>query len=124
MAYEPRSTDTATPLDAHTSGLERASITAHAQHTLRLGSLSMDTRTGVVRWHGELVKLNADDRILLAEMLRHAGQIMSREHLATRLHLRRDRLESHMRTLIDSLREAGVRIVPREVDGCGYLLWR
>lgn len=123
MAYEPMTHETAMPpLDS--AVLNRAGKTATAPRVLRLGALSMDPRSGAVRWRGETLHLSTDERELLAELLRHAGQIMSADRLATRLHARRDAVEVRMRKLIKTMHDEGVRLVPRQVEGCGYVLWR
>lgn len=125
MAYEPLTADTAVPaLDTSAPSIERSRATATAARTLHVGALSMDARTGQVRWRGETLHLSAEERELLAEMLRHGGQIMSADRLATRLHARRDAIEARMHTLVRRLQEEGVRLVPRHVEGCGYVLWR
>lgn len=90
---------------------------------LRFGGFTMDSFTGTVRWRGEQLHLNSRDRELLGILLRRAGQIISCERLAAMLNARTDAVEARISSLRHSLESAGVGIVPRSADGCGYVLW-
>ncbi|HEU5347975.1 MAG TPA: hypothetical protein VFU63_05120 [Ktedonobacterales bacterium] len=91
---------------------------------LRIGAFTVDAQTSAIRWRGEMLRLNADQRHALRVMLEHAGQIMSRERLASHLQITADRVDEHMLALRAALEAAGVTWVPRRAEGCGYILWR
>lgn len=113
-------------LDETTPRWERAKVmrSRPVRKMLRLGSLTMDTLTGVVLWRGELVSLAAEERELLALMLRRAGQILSRERLSALLGASADAVDARMAALIARLEAAGVHARPRRATGLGYVLWR
>lgn len=91
---------------------------------IRIGAFTVDAQTSVIRWRGEIVRLSAEQRRALRVMLEHAGQIMSRERLATHLQITADKVDVHMQALRAALEAAGITWVPRRAEGCGYILWR
>lgn len=92
--------------------------------TLRFGGLSMDTITGAVTYRGAAVKLSVHERELLGAMLRRAGQIVSREQLATAIGSTEKLVDERTASLRASLKQASAPIIPCEVNGLGYILWR
>lgn len=91
---------------------------------IRIGAYTVDAQTSVIRWRGEIIRLSAEQRRALRVMLEHAGQIMSRERLATHLQITADNVDAHMQALRAALEAAGITWVPRRAEGCGYILWR
>jgi DNA-binding response OmpR family regulator len=89
----------------------------------RSGGYSMDLATGVINWRGERLSLAREEHELLTVLLRRAGQILSRERLATLLGASADSVDRRMLALMRSLEQAGVRSRPRHAAGLGYILW-
>lgn len=90
---------------------------------LRFGGLTLNPVTGAAHWRGKPLMLSVPERELLSELMRRAGQIVSRERLAKAVG-RGDVLDERMRDLKATLRANGVTALPCEVDGLGYILWR
>ncbi|MGZ3582633.1 MAG: hypothetical protein ACXWQ5_08195 [Ktedonobacterales bacterium] len=90
---------------------------------LRFGGLTLNSMTGAAHWRGKALTLSVPERELLAELMRRAGQIVSRERLAITVG-RGDVLDERMRDLKITLSAHGVTALPREVEGLGYILWR
>lgn len=90
---------------------------------LRFGGLSLDSATGAAYWRGTALILSVPERKLLAELMRRAGQIVSRERLAMALG-RGDMLDERLCDLKATLRASGVTALPCQVQGLGYILWR
>lgn len=95
----------------------------NAREILRFGGLTLDSATGAAHWRGKALTLSVPERELLAELMRRAGQIVSRERLAIALG-RGDMLDERMDDLKSALRASGVTALPCEVQGLGYILWR
>ena len=91
---------------------------------IRIGFYTLEAKTNVIRWRGELLLLSNEQRQTLRVLLQHAGQILSRERLATLLHTTSDQVDEHIHSLRASLIAAGVTCLPRRAEGCGYILWR
>jgi hypothetical protein len=91
---------------------------------IRIGSYTLDAKTNVIRWKGELLRLSNEERQTLRVMLQHAGQILSHERLASLLHTTSDKVDDHMHSLRITLLASGVTYLPRRAEGCGYILWR
>jgi DNA-binding response OmpR family regulator len=92
--------------------------------SIRIGAYTMEAKSDVIRWRGELLRLGQDERQTLRVLLQHAGQILSCERLASLLNIAADRVDSHVHSLRASLEAAGVTWLPRRAEGCGYILWR
>lgn len=90
---------------------------------LRFGGLTLNTLTGAAHWRGKALTLSVPERELLAELMRRAGQIVSRERLAMALG-RGDMLDQRMDDLKATLRSSAVTALPCQVQGLGYILWR
>lgn len=90
---------------------------------LRFGGLTLNSMTGAAHWRGKALTLSIPERELLAELMRRAGQIVSRERLAITVG-RGDVLDERMRALKITLSAHGVTALPCEVEGLGYILWR
>ena len=56
--------------------------------------------------------------------LRRAGQIISRQRLATTLGISTEALDRRVRTVREALQSAGSTYLPHTVEGLGYILWR
>ncbi len=95
-----------------------------ARQILRFGGLAMDSMTGATSWRGKMVTLSVQEREVLGVMMRRAGQIISRERLATMLGTTYDVVDSAISDLRDTLKSAGSTCLPCQVDGLGYILWR
>jgi DNA-binding response OmpR family regulator len=99
---------------------------AHRQeHTLlRFGGLVMDPRTGATSWSGTVLALPVEERETLSVLLRRAGQIVSRERLASALDIKLEHVDRRVERLREALRAAGSTCLPYVVEGLGYILWR
>lgn len=95
-----------------------------ARAPLRFGGLSMDPLTGAASWRGRALEMAADERQLLAALMRRGGQIVSVERLAISAGVTAEGLERRIEALIGTLRLAGVSCLPRRARGLGYVLWR
>jgi DNA-binding response OmpR family regulator len=95
-----------------------------ARTLLRFGGLLMDPRTGIASWRGRTLEMSADDRRLLAALMRRGGQIISAERLAASAGTTVEGLERRIEALVMALRLAGVSCLPRRARGLGYVLWR
>lgn len=95
-----------------------------ARQILRFGGLAMDSMTGATSWRGKMVALSVEEREVLGVLMRRAGQIMSRERLATMLGTTYDVVDRTVKDLRDTLKSAGSTCLPCQVDGLGYILWR
>ncbi len=95
-----------------------------ARTPLRFGGLSMDPLTGATSWRGRALEMAADERRLLAALMRRGGQIVSVERLATSAGMSAEGLERRIEALIATLRLSGVSCLPRRARGLGYVLWR
>ena len=91
---------------------------------MRVGGYTMDMVSGAVRWRGEALRLDLEERELLGILLQRAGQILSCERLASMLGTSAAVAESRLVTLREKLQIDGVTWLPRRVSGCGYILWR
>lgn len=91
---------------------------------LRVGAYTIDAQTSTIRWRGELLSLSGDQRQTLRVLLQHAGQILSRERLASLLHIASETVDAQILSLRATLETAGVTWLPRRAEGCGYILWR
>ena len=91
---------------------------------LRVGAYTIDDQTSTIRWSGELLSLSGDQRQTLRVLLQHAGQILSRERLASLLHIASETVDAQILSLRATLETAGVTWLPRRAEGCGYILWR
>ncbi len=95
----------------------------NGREVLRFGGLTLDTVTGAAHWRGKALTLSVPERELLGELMRRAGQIVSRERLAIAIG-RGDVLDDRMCELKATLRASGVTALPCQVQGLGYILWR
>lgn len=93
------------------------------REVLRFGGLTLDTATGATHWRGKALTLSVPERELLTELMRRAGQIVTRERLAIAIG-RGDVLDERMCDLKATLRASGVTALPCQVQGLGYILWR
>lgn len=91
---------------------------------LRFGGLSFDPRTGAASWRGKMLALTVADREMLSVLMRRAGQIVSRQSLASMLNTTPEQLDRRMLALRETLKAAGATCLPVKVDGLGYVLWR
>lgn len=91
---------------------------------LRFGGLSFDPRTGAASWRGKMLALTVADREMLSVLMRRAGQIVSRQSLASMLNTTTEQLDRRMLALRETLKAAGATCLPVKVDGLGYVLWR
>jgi hypothetical protein len=72
----------------------------------------------------QAVALPVAERELLAEFLRHGGQIISRERLAAILSINARELDRGVQALREELRGSGSTYLPYTVNGLGYILWQ
>src|SRR5262245_40781604 len=86
---------------------------------MRIGGYTMDMLSGAVRWRGEAVQLDLEERELLGILLQRAGQILSCERLASMLGTTVEGAEARVATLRERLQADGVTWLPRKVNGCG-----
>jgi DNA-binding response OmpR family regulator len=91
---------------------------------IRFGGFTMDAITGAVHWRGRRIALAVDERELLGVLLRRAGQILSREHLAVLLGATAEAVDRRMAKLVSALEAEGISARPRRAAGLGYILWR
>ncbi|HEV2460305.1 MAG TPA: hypothetical protein VGS80_18260 [Ktedonobacterales bacterium] len=129
MAYTPAfdTLDSVEPLAAAAVDLKeerRPTRRPTPRASLRFGGFQMDPLTGATSWGGRSLTLSAGDRQLLAVLLRRGGQIVSREYLATALGTTVRAMEERVERLTTMLKHEGVRCLPCQVDGLGYVLWR
>ncbi len=101
-----------------------ADIRRGHREILRFGGLAMDSMTGATSWRGKMVTLSVEEREVLGVLMRRAGQIMSRERLATLMGSTPEIAERAIMTLRDTLKSAGSTSLPCQVEGLGYILWR
>jgi DNA-binding response OmpR family regulator len=92
--------------------------------TIRVGAFTVEGQSSTIRWRGEPLPLSTRQRDTLHVLLQHAGQILSCERLSTLLHISADKVDDYMRSLRTTLETAGVHVLPRRAEGCGYILWR
>ena len=125
MGYSPifDTSDTVTIVTEDHVDLLRTRGVQKERETLRFGGLSLDSMTGAVHWRGKILTLSVPERELLGELMRRAGQIVSRERLTVAVG-RGDVLDQRMNELKSTLRAWGVTALPCEVQGLGYILWR
>lgn len=91
---------------------------------IRVGSFSIEGQSATILWRGEPLPLSTRQRDTLHVLLQHAGQILSCERLSGMLHVSGDKVDDYMRSLRTALETAGVNVLPRRAEGCGYILWR
>jgi biotin operon repressor len=91
---------------------------------IRVGAFTIDGQSSTILWRGEPLPLSTRQRDTLRVLLQHAGQILSRERLSAMLHVSADLVDDYMRSLRAALETAGVNMLPRRAEGCGYILWR
>jgi DNA-binding response OmpR family regulator len=103
------------------SATRRAS--AATRPSLRLGGLALDRSTGAILWQGKRLALHARERETLATLMANAGRILSLAQLAVLLDERVDAVEERIAALRMALRGAGVKVLPRQASGLGYILW-
>lgn len=108
----------------HTADMLQRGGTRIAHDVLRFGGLAFDSRNGMASWRGKTLTLPVREREALSVLMRRAGQILSRQSLASLLGVAADRLDDRMQALRHQLKSAGVTCLPVHVDGLGYVLWR
>ncbi|MBF6592210.1 MAG: winged helix-turn-helix transcriptional regulator [Ktedonobacterales bacterium] len=91
---------------------------------LRFSGFTLDPLSGSIHWRGEAVALATEERELLGVLLRRAGQIVSREHLAALVGASADVIDRRVARLTRALETAGIHCRPRVAAGLGYILWR
>jgi DNA-binding response OmpR family regulator len=113
-------------LDEPVASMDALALTpSFSSHKLiRFGGFSMDSVTGAVHWRGRRLALALEERELLGVLLRRAGQILSREHLATLLGAGAEAIDRRMVNLVSALEAEGITARPRRAAGLGYILWR
>lgn len=94
------------------------------ENTLRYRGLELDLTTGGAYLNDRPVRLATGERDLLQALMRRAGQIISGAQLATQADCAAAELESLVDSLAKALAEAGASVLPRRVEGLGYILWR
>lgn len=126
MSYTPAfdTLDTLPSLLGDSVSMPHRGSTLTAPEILRFGGLTFDPRTGAVNWCGKMLTLPAQEREALGVLMRRAGQILSRQTLASLLGVTVDRLDRRMQTLRHALKASGARCLPVPVEGLGYVLWR
>lgn len=126
MSYTPAfdTLDTLPSLLGDSASVSRKGAVRTAQEILRFGGLTFDPRTGAVSWCGKMLTLPVQEREALGVLMRRAGQILSRQTLASLLGVTVDRLDRRMQSLHHSLKASGARCLPVSVEGLGYVLWR
>lgn len=115
--------DTTTILSETNVDLLRPQGKQTVREVLRFGGLSLDSVTGAAHWRGKALTLSVPEREVLGELMRRAGQIVSRERLAIAVG-RGDTIDDRMRDLKITLKASGVTALPCQVQGLGYILWR
>lgn len=115
--------DTTTILSETNVDLLRPQGKQTVREVLRFGGLSLDSVTGAAHWRGKALTLSVPEREILGELMRRAGQIVSRERLAIAVG-RGDTIDDRMRDLKITLKASGVTALPCQVQGLGYILWR
>lgn len=91
---------------------------------IRVGAFTLEGHSSTIRWRGEPLPLSTRQRDTLHVLLQHAGQILSCERLSAMLHISGEKVDDYMRSLRTALEIAGVNVLPRRAEGCGYILWR
>jgi biotin operon repressor len=91
---------------------------------VRVGAFTIEGQASIIRWRGEPLSLSTRQRETLHVLLQHAGQILSPERLSAMLHISAEKVDDYMRSLRTALETAGVNVLPRRAEGCGYILWR
>lgn len=93
--------------------------------TLAVGELRLDPASRSVTYRGEPVTLQAREFNLLQEFMLHAGLVLSREQLASRLYAWGEEVESNaVEVHVHHLRRKLAPGVIRTVRGVGYVLPR
>jgi DNA-binding response OmpR family regulator len=98
---------------------------AHAGNTLVSGPLSLDIASKIVRLDDTVIHITAKEFQLLEYLLRHAGEVVSKERLLTHIWSDEDRVqENTVETFIGHLRK---KLKPHDglivtVRGYGYRL--
>jgi len=87
------------------------------------GGLTLDPESGVLRCGSRQVTLTHAERDVLGVLLARAGQILSRQQLASLLVTDEDAVEERLGHLTLTLSKAGIRCQPRRAAGLGYILW-
>jgi DNA-binding response OmpR family regulator len=125
ITYFPVGTVTPLPLAPRTGGIPSATRRAPvlARRLLRFGGLSLDKLTGAVEWKEKPLALHEDQREVLAFLMENAGRILTLTQIAQGVGDRLDRTEERVVALRASLRLAGVKCLPRQAAGIGYILW-
>jgi len=126
MGYTP-AFDTLSTTEAvadHAARTRPADTLGGVRQILRFGGLAMDSLTGATSWRGKMVPLSLEEREVLSVLMRRAGQIVTRERLATLLGTTYDAVDRNIQDLRETLKNAGSTCLPCQVDGLGYILWR
>ena len=91
---------------------------------VRYRGMVMNTFTGSILIYGRPAQLGVREREFLATLMRRAGQIVSPKWIAAQLHASVEEVDMLAVSLTSALREAGAQVLPRRVEGLGYVLWR
>lgn len=95
----------------------------HAQPELRCGDVTLDPRRALVRLRGADVELTAHEYRLLAYLMHHAGQVVSRQQLTEHLYARdADRDSNTLEVFVGRLRRKLGGPTIETVRGLGYRL--
>jgi two-component system, OmpR family, response regulator len=114
-------------LVARVNALGRRRFAAPAGTMLRVGDLEMDLLSRTVRRAGEVIPLQPREFRLLAYMMHHAGEVVTRTMLLENVwdfHFepRTNIVETHISRLRSKLQRSGTTNPIQTVRGAGYLL--
>ena len=110
---------------AHKSGSASVAVSEPVltRDVLKFHGLTMDSATGATYWRSTRLALNATERAVLALLLRRAGQILSRERIASLVGLAVDDVDRTVMNLRQTLTSVGATCFPCQADGVGYIFW-
>jgi two-component system, OmpR family, response regulator len=114
-------------LVARVNALGRRRFSAPAPSLIRVGDLEIDLMSRTVRRGGAVIPLQPREFRLLAYMMRHAGEVVTRTMLLENVwdfHFepRTNIVETHISRLRSKLHRPGVANPIQTVRGAGYLL--
>jgi two-component system OmpR family response regulator len=114
-------------LTARLDALMRRRATPPRETTLRAGPLEIDLLTRVVRRDGSVISLLPREYELLAYLMRHAGQVVTRTMLfeevwGYRTDVRTNVIDVHVSKLRQKIEGEGAAPLLQTVRGSGYIL--
>jgi len=109
----------------HKNGIATDAVAAAVlkRDVMKFHGLTMDSATGAAYWRSTRLALSVKERAVLGLFLRRAGQILTRERIASLVGLAVDDVDRTVMTLRQTLASVGATCFPCRADGVGYLLW-